>query len=92
MLKLNTKIIRISTIMTLLLGVISLLWLVYDYFLYKQLMPVMLSFDKLGSLEQLAEFIWLSYLFIQIVRKIPSLQGGDISTKLLIFDIFSNHT
>jgi hypothetical protein len=30
--------------------------------------------------------------FIQIVRKTPSLQGGDISTKLLIFDIFSNHT
>ena len=57
MLKMNKKIIRVFTIATLLLGVISLLWLICDYFLYKQLKPVMLSFDELGSLEQLDEFV-----------------------------------
>lgn len=68
MFKLNKKIIRVFTMGTLLMGVISLLWLVYDYFLYKQLKPVMLSFDELGRLEQLAEFVWLSYLFMFMVH------------------------
>jgi hypothetical protein len=68
MFRLNKKIIRLFTIATLLLGVISLLWLVYDYFLYKQLKPVMLSFDELGRLEKLAEFVWLSYLFLFMVH------------------------
>ncbi len=68
MFRLNKKIVRLFTIATLLLGVISLLWLVYDYFLYRQLKPVMLSFDELGRLEQLAEFVWLSYLFLFMVH------------------------
>lgn len=73
MFRLNKKIIRVFTIATLLLGVISLLWLVYDYFIYKQLKPVILSFDELGSLEQLAEFIWLSYLFMFMVHIIAGI-------------------
>jgi len=73
MFRLNKKIIRVFTIATLLLGVISLLWLVYDYFLYKKLKPVILSFDELGSLEQLAEFIWLSYLFMFMVHIIAGI-------------------
>ena len=68
MLKLNKKIVRLFTLATLVLGVISLFWLVYDYFLYKQLKPVILSFGELGRLEQLAEFVWLSYLFMFMVH------------------------
>jgi hypothetical protein len=64
MFRMNKKIVRLFTVTTLLLGVISLLWLVYDYFLYKQLKPVILGFEELGRLEQLAEFVWLSYLFL----------------------------
>jgi hypothetical protein len=30
----------------------------------------------------------LMYDLSQLVRKTPSLQGGDISTNLLIFDVF----
>ena len=56
MFKLNKKIIRLFTLATMILGMISLCWLVYDYVLYKQLKPVILSFGELGRLEQLAEF------------------------------------
>ena len=73
MFRLNKKFIRVFTIATLLLGLISLLWLIYDYFLYNQLKPVMLSFDELGSLEQLAEFVWLSYLFMFMVHIIAGI-------------------
>ena len=64
MFKLNKRIIRLFTAATLLLGVLSLLWLVYDYTLYRHLKPVILNFGELGRLEQLAEFVWLSYLFM----------------------------
>ncbi len=64
MFKLNKRIIRLFTVATLLLGVLSLLWLVYDYTLYRQLKPIILSFDELGRLEQMAELVWLSYLFM----------------------------
>ena len=73
MFKLNKKIIRVFTIAALSLGVLSLLWLVYDYFLYKQLKPVMLSFDELGNLEQMAEFVWLSYQFMFMVHIIAGI-------------------
>jgi hypothetical protein len=62
MFKLNTKIIRVFTMATLWLGILCLPWLVYDYFLYKQLKPVILEFGDLGRLEDLAEFVWMSYL------------------------------
>jgi hypothetical protein len=62
MFKLNTKIIRVFTMASLWLGILCLLWLVYDYFLYKQLKPVILEFGDLGRLEDLAEFVWMSYL------------------------------
>jgi hypothetical protein len=68
MFKLNRKIVRLFTLATMFLGLISLCWLVYDYFLYKQLKTVMLSFAELGKLEQLAEFVWLSYLFMFMVH------------------------
>jgi hypothetical protein len=73
MFKLNKKIIRFFTLATLLLGVISLLWLVYDYFLYKALKPVILGFGDLGRLEQLAEFVWLSYLVMLLVHIIAGI-------------------
>jgi hypothetical protein len=85
MFKLNKKIIRVFTLATLLLGLISLLWLVYDYFLYKQLKPVMLSFDELGNLEQLAEFVWLSYLFMFMVHIIA---GITLLLHLRYFRVF----
>ena len=62
MFKLSTKIIRVFTIATLWLGIFCLLWLVYDYFMYKQLKPVILGSGDLGRLEDLAEFVWMSYL------------------------------
>jgi len=73
MFKLNKKIVRLFTLATLVLGVITLFWLVYDYFLYKQLKPVILSFGELGRLEQLAEFVWLSYLFMFMVHIIAGI-------------------
>jgi hypothetical protein len=73
MFRLNKNIIRVFTIATLLLGVISLLWLVYDYFLYNQMKPVILGFGELGRLEQLAEFVWLSYLFMFMVHIIAGI-------------------
>jgi hypothetical protein len=85
MFKLNKKIIHVFTLATLLLGLISLLWLVYDYFLYKQLKPVMLSFDELGNLEQLAEFVWLSYLFMFMVHIIA---GITLLLHLRYFRVF----
>jgi hypothetical protein len=84
MFKLNKKIIRIFTITTLFLGVISLLWLTYDYFLYNQLKPIILSFGDLGRLEQLAEFIWLSYLFMFMVHIIA---GITVLTHLRYFRV-----
>jgi hypothetical protein len=68
MFKLSKKFVRFFTLATLVLGMISLCWLVYDYFLYKQLKPVMLGFDELGRLEQMAKFVWLSYLFMFMVH------------------------
>ncbi len=82
MFKLNKKIVRLFTLATMVLGMISLCWLVYDYFLYKQLKPVMLSFGELGRLEQLAEFVWLSYLFMFMVHIIAGV------TLLLHFRFF----
>lgn len=82
MFKLNRKIVRLFTLATMVLGLISLCWLVYDYFLYKQLKPVMLSFGELGRLEQLAEFVWLSYLFMFMVHIIAGV------TLLLHFRFF----
>ncbi|KPL25567.1 MAG: hypothetical protein AMS23_04875 [Bacteroides sp. SM1_62] len=73
MFRLNKNIISVFTIATLLLGIISLLWLVYDYFLYNQIKPVILGFGELGSLEQLAEFVWLSYLFMFMVHIIAGI-------------------
>jgi hypothetical protein len=73
MFRLNKKIIRVFTTATLLLGLISLLWLVYDFSLYNQLKPVILSFEPLGRLEQLAEFVWLSYLFMFMVHIIAGI-------------------
>ena len=73
MFKLNKKIIRFFTIVTFWLGVISLLWLLYDYFLYNQLKPVVLSSGDLGRLEQLAEYVWLSYLFMFMVHIIAGI-------------------
>lgn len=73
MFRLNKKIIRVFTTATLLLGLISLLWLVYDFSLYNQLKPVILGFEPLGRLEQLAEFVWLSYLFMFMVHIIAGI-------------------
>ena len=73
MFKLNKKILRVFTIATFLLGVISLLWLAYDYFLYNRLKPVILSSGDLGRLEKLAEYVWLSYLFMFIVHIIAGI-------------------
>jgi len=73
MFRLNKNIISVFTIATLLLGIISLLWLVYDYFLYNQIKPVILGFGELGRLEQLAEFVWLSYLFMFMVHIIAGI-------------------
>jgi hypothetical protein len=68
MFRLNQKIIRFLTLLTLILGIISLLWLVYDYFLYNQLRSVMKASAELGRLEKLGEFVWLSYLFMFLVH------------------------
>lgn len=73
MFKLNKKILRFFTLVTFWLGVISLLWLVYDYFLYNRLKPVILSSGELGRLEQLAEYVWLSYLFLFLVHIIAGI-------------------
>ncbi len=73
MFRLNKRIIRVFTMITLLLGVISLLWLVYDYSLYNQLKPVILGFGQLGRLERLVQFVWLSYLFMFAVHIIAGI-------------------
>ncbi len=73
MFRLNKKIIRVFTMATLLLGLLSLLWLVYDYMLYNQLKGVIVNFGELGRLEQLAEFVWLSYLFMFTVHIVAGL-------------------
>jgi hypothetical protein len=69
----NKKIIRVLTIATFILGMISLLWLVYDYLLYNQLKTVILGDGALGKLEQLGEFVWLSYLFMFMVHIIAGI-------------------
>ena len=73
MFRFNKKIVRLFTFTTLILGIISLLWLIYDYVLYKQLKPVILSFGELGRLEVLAGFVWLSFLFMFMVHVIAGI-------------------
>ena len=73
MIRLNKKIIRFFTLATLLLGSISLLWLIYDYLVYNQLKVVILGEGELGRLEQLGEFVWLSYLFMFVVHIIAGI-------------------
>jgi hypothetical protein len=41
--------------------------------------------------ESLGMEVYNKLDFIQTMRKTPSLQGGDISTNLLFFDIFFDH-
>ena len=85
MFRLSKKIIRAFTLASLILGVISLLWLVYDYMLYNQLKPVILSFGELGRLEQMAEFVWLSYLFLFVVHIVA---GISLLLQLRYFRVF----
>jgi hypothetical protein len=73
MFRLNHKIIRLITMVTLVLGVVTLLWLVYDLFIYNQLKPLILSFGELGRLEKLAELVWLSYLFMAMVHVVAGI-------------------
>lgn len=61
---LNRRTVKALCIITLALGIVSLLWLAYDYVLYNHLKPVVLGFGELGRLEQLSEFVWLSYLYL----------------------------
>ncbi|MFC2098160.1 hypothetical protein ACFLSP_00310 [Bacteroidota bacterium] len=52
------------SIFTLALGIISILWLAYDYILYSRLQPVTKEMGELGRFEKLAEFVWLSYIYL----------------------------
>lgn len=46
------------------LGIITLLWLAYDYIIYFRLRSVMKEMGELGRLEFLSQFVWLSYLYM----------------------------
>lgn len=62
--KLNKRTIQVLTLITGILGVITLIWLVFDYAMYNRLKPLVLQMEDLGRLEKLSEFIWLSYLYM----------------------------
>ena len=59
----SKRIIKLLSFFSLIFGVLSLIWLIYDYVLYIRLKEVTLGFTELGKLEKLAEFVWLSYLY-----------------------------
>ena len=85
MFKLNKRIIHVFTMASLLLGVIYLIWLVYDYVIYRQLKPLVLGFGDLGRLEQLAEFVWLSYL---VMLPVHIIAGITLLLHLRYFKVF----
>ena len=64
MIFLNKRTVKFLSLITGVLGIVSLLWLIYDYVMYNRLKSLILQFEDLGSLEKLSEFIWLSYLFM----------------------------
>jgi hypothetical protein len=64
MAKLHKRTVRALTLVTGILGVLTLLWLIFDYVLYDRLQPLVLQFKDLGELEKLSSFIWLSFLFM----------------------------
>jgi hypothetical protein len=64
MAKLHKRTVRALTLVTGILGVLTLLWLIFDYVLYDRLQPLVLQFKDLGELKKLSSFIWLSFLFM----------------------------
>jgi hypothetical protein len=64
MTKPNQKSVKILSLVTGILGVLTLLWLVFDLAMYNRLKPLTLQLKELGRLEALAEFIWLSFIFM----------------------------
>jgi hypothetical protein len=62
----SKKTLRILTLVTGILGIIALLWLLYDYVMYNRLRPLLEEVKDLGRLEKLAEGVWLSYLFLLV--------------------------
>ena len=64
MFKLNKKTVQVLTLITGILGVVTLLWLIFDYAMYNRLKPLVLQMEELGRLEKLSEFVWLSFLYM----------------------------
>jgi len=61
---LNKRTVKILSVITFILGIIALIWLVYDYLLYNRLKPVTMEMGELGRLEKLSMFIWFSYIYL----------------------------
>ena len=56
---------KISAIISLLLGMLSFSWIIYDYIAFSYLRPNIESFQQLNNIEQtVAIFIWLGYLVL----------------------------
>ena len=55
------KILKISSIVSLILAIISAGWLIFNFTMYELLRPRVVSLEPLGNLEQLANFIWIGY-------------------------------
>jgi len=62
----NKRVVKFLSLLSLILGVLSLVWLFYDLVLYNKLKVAILEFAELGKLEQLGEFVWLSYMYFFI--------------------------
>jgi hypothetical protein len=69
------KLIKLLSLLSFILGVLSLLWLIYDYVLYNKIMPVTLAAGDLGRLENFGLFVWISYLYMFVFH---ILAGGTL--------------
>ena len=57
--------IKLSNLITLILGFISFSWLVYDFFAFSIISPKIVSLEGLGQLETtLGALVWIGYLVI----------------------------
>lgn len=68
----NNKNIRLLSLITGILGLLTLLWLIFDYAMYNRLKPLVLQIEELGRLEKLSEFVWLSYLYMFLFHLIAA--------------------
>lgn len=55
------KRLKISSIISLTLAIISAGWLIFNFVMYELLKPRIIGLEPLGKLEQLSVFIWIGY-------------------------------